>query len=75
MICFNQLFKQIILFNILEDIFIPPPPPLLSSLTAPQIEPKNDKPVEPVSDTRSALLDAIRSGKTLKVCILILKDL
>jgi len=43
---------------------VPPPPPP----PPPQIElPKINKPAETIPDSRSALFDAIRSGKTLKV--------
>lgn len=42
---------------------VPPPPP------PPQMElPKVHKSVDAQPDPRSALLDAIRNGKTLKVC-------
>lgn len=59
------------------DSFIPPPPPLMSAAPPPPPPPQMDLPkvnkqVETVSnvpDTRSALLEAIRSGKTLKVCV------
>ncbi|VVC46089.1 CRIB domain,PH domain-like,WASP family, EVH1 domain,WH1/EVH1 domain,WH2 domain,Wiscott-Aldrich syndrome [Cinara cedri] len=55
-----------------DDFFIPPPPPPLMNVTAPPPPPpqielsKINKPVETVPDTRSALLEAIRSGTTLK---------
>ncbi|XP_050428511.1 actin nucleation-promoting factor WASL-like [Adelges cooleyi] len=55
-------------------IIPPPPPPLINSAPPPpppppppQLDlPKVNLPVESVPDTRSALLDAIRSGKALK---------
>ncbi|KAF0752333.1 neural Wiskott-Aldrich syndrome protein-like isoform X1 [Aphis craccivora] len=53
-----------------EEFFIPPPPPLMNAAPPPppppQMELIKSKPVEAVPDTRSALLEAIRSGKTLK---------
>lgn len=47
----------------------PPPPP-------PQIElSKVTKPtIEALPDTRSALLESIRSGKKLKVCLMIFNE-
>ncbi|CAH1724118.1 actin nucleation-promoting factor WASL-like [Aphis gossypii] len=53
-----------------EEFFIPPPPPLMNAAPPPppppQMELIKSKPAEAVPDTRSALLEAIRSGKTLK---------
>lgn len=60
-------------FMSLDAMFIPPPPPLMNAAPPPPPPPqieltKTNKSVEAVPDTRSALLEAIRSGKTLKVC-------
>uniref|UniRef100_A0A2S2R129 Neural Wiskott-Aldrich syndrome protein n=1 Tax=Sipha flava TaxID=143950 RepID=A0A2S2R129_9HEMI len=57
-----------------DHSFIPPPPPLMNAAPPPPPPPqmelsKVNKPVEAIAnvpDTRSALLEAIRSGKTLK---------
>lgn len=56
----------------LDDIFIPPPPPLINAAPQPPPPPqmeslKINKHTEAEPDNRSALLDAIRSGTTLKV--------
>lgn len=58
----------------LDDKFIPPPPPppLINAVPPPPPPPqiellKVNKPPEVEPDNRSALLEAIRSGTTLKV--------
>lgn len=69
---FNKFYYK----YFLEDFFIPPPPPLMNEVPPPPPPPqqmeltKVNKPIEP--DPRSALLESIRSGKKLKVSILIL---
>lgn len=69
-----QLYMVVLtILLFLDDFYIPPPPPPMSAVPPPPPPPQMDlpkvnKPVDTSLDPRSALLDAIRSGKTLKVC-------